>query len=142
MAIALTKLASHYWRPDFGEAQAKQMIRDYVEDLEEFSVVEVEAAARDYRRNPKNEFFPRSGQLRDLIYAVRKDRADVERYPRRAPQESRPIMWWMTHPWKPHWRESEIPEDDRPVYERRKAKAAAFCSKPENPTLHLVKTAQ
>lgn len=63
VAILLAKLAVHYYRPDFTEAAAQSLIGDMVEDLHKFPIVDTEQAIKQYRRDPKNRFFPNSGQL-------------------------------------------------------------------------------
>lgn len=60
----LAKLALHYYRPDFGPTQVKQLIEDFLDDLETWSVYSVERACRAYRNNPENRFFPTPGQLK------------------------------------------------------------------------------
>lgn len=66
----LGKLALHYWRPDFTPEQSKQLYLDYVEDLMPYAVVAIGEAAKEWRRNPANKFFPKSGELIGLITKV------------------------------------------------------------------------
>ena len=120
----LSKLAVHYYRPDFNEGQARSLIADMVQDLSEFSVGEIEAAIAAYRQAPpppgKQKYFPDSGALRQLAAAERRHRQEVSE---RAPLcnfDSRPCAWWYQpkNRWKPHWREEDIPDDKREAYDR------------------------
>lgn len=127
IAVLLTRLAVHYYRPDFTEGQAKSLIRDMVEDLSMFGIGEIEASIKAYRRNAENRFFPTSGQLREPILAARKDTRDAARISDRPLSESRPLLWWYLSKrlWKAHWLESDIPQHARPAYEAwKRAKAA------------------
>lgn len=126
MILLLSRLALHYYRPDFTEGQAKLLILDMASDLDPYTAGDVEVAIGAYRRNSANKFFPRSGDIIEVINTIRKARreaeADVKRRPavpgnhagKRYPDDkSRPAMWWMlprAH-WKPSWRESEAPDD-------------------------------
>lgn len=108
----LAKLASHYWRPDFSPAQAASMTADYADDLGDCTIPEIEIAIIEYRRDPANQFFPKSAQLRAIIAANRKHRADLDRIgPPITSVQNRPICWWMKPRalWQPHWRESDVP---------------------------------
>lgn len=129
IAVLLTKLAVHYYRPDFTEGQAKSLIRDMIEDLAMFSLGEIDASIKAYRRDPASRFFPTSGQLRGPILEARKETAPRRREPEgEIPIDRRPSMWWSRAPilWKPHWQASEIPEDHRAAFHARlKAKRAA-----------------
>lgn len=121
--MLLSKLAVHYYRPDFTEGQAKSLISDMVEDLAEFAVHEVDVAIKAYRRDAKNRFFPTSGALRGIILEARKDRHESEKVSAKPlPKDCRPIMWWALPPylWKAHWRETDIPIDEISAYQRRK----------------------
>lgn len=124
ISVMLANLAPIYYRADFGEAQAKALFAAFVEDLSEFALQDLENAFREYRRDPANKFFPTPGNIRALTEAAMKERrlADEHRA-RPLPSESRPIMWWMMprQVWKPHWRESDIPQDARAAYAARKS---------------------
>lgn len=63
----LARLALHYWRPDFTPGQARQLYRDYLDDLRDFAVVDINRAIQVYRRDGANRFFPTTGQIVDLI---------------------------------------------------------------------------
>jgi hypothetical protein len=92
------------------------MIADYVLDLAEFAICDVEDACKAYRKDPASEFFPKPGQLFKLASVARRDRNAAEKFAEtrgRIPEEKdqRPILWWMqsTKCWPRHWRESEVP---------------------------------
>ena len=125
----LASLASFYWRPDFGPAQSAAMTANFVEDLIEFPVAEIEVAIAGYRRDGKNKFFPTPGALREIILEARKDRAqDAKVSAKPMPAEVRPVMWWTKPPylWALNWRESEIPIEHVAMFQRRlDAKRAA-----------------
>lgn len=63
----LSKLAMHYWRPDFTPGQMRHLMADYLEDLRGFTPVQVAEACAKYRRDAANKFFPRTGQLLELL---------------------------------------------------------------------------
>lgn len=112
IALKLTALASHYYRPDFSPAQAQQLIADMVEDLEEFTIAEIEVAVRNYRRNPENRFFPRAADLRGLVLGDRKERRISASKPGIVPEfgDHRPLAW-ETLPrryWQPHWKADDL----------------------------------
>lgn len=64
---ALSELALIYWRPDYGPAEAKAVLRQYLDDLREFAMKDILHAVQTYRRDPENKFFPHPGALRGLI---------------------------------------------------------------------------
>jgi len=106
-------LAVHYYRPDFTEGQAKSLIRDMVEDLSMFTLGEIDASIKAYRRDGANRFFPTSGQLRTPILQASAERAKDSRISDKAlPSETRPIMWWMLPRkcWNADWREQDAPD--------------------------------
>lgn len=111
MAAILTALSSHYWRPDFSPVQAAMLVSDYCQDLAACRVDEIEIACREYRLNPKNQFYPKSAQLREIIFANRKHRQELARIGTRVQVESRPHWWWAKprNLWSPHWRDDEVP---------------------------------
>lgn len=119
----LAALAPVYYRPDFGEAQAKALFSAFVEDLCDFAVCDLEEAIRGYRRDARNKFFPTPAQIRTLAQAAYKDRLDADEYRSRpAPKESRPQMWWLLSRWKPDWHESDIPAEHVEAYRARRAR--------------------
>ena len=128
LAIMLAKLASHYWRPDFSPAQSAALIADYADDLGDCRLTEIELAIRTWRMDAKNQFFPKSAQLRALVLDYREHRAELDKMPPTSGKwefgDSRPYYWWQRQRrfWKPHWREEEIPEAHRANYARWKAK--------------------
>lgn len=125
IAAKLAELATIYHRADFSEAQAQILIKTYVSDLAEFAIVDIEDAIRTYRRNPKSKFFPLVGELIELAQKAAAGRRSVPGGPRMVPEfgEPRPILWWLRRRkvWEPHWKESEIPANEREPYFRWKA---------------------
>jgi hypothetical protein len=115
----LVRLASHYHRPDFGPAQVKYMVLDFIEDLADYTLAEIETAIREYRRDTENRFFPRTADILEICHENRKHRAHVLGcdHVSREPEfgESRPIRWWSQRRsfWKPHWREAEVPAGEK-----------------------------
>lgn len=59
----LSRLALHYWRPDFTEAQAKLVIQDFVRILSPISYGELDRACTAWLSNAENKFFPKPGEL-------------------------------------------------------------------------------
>lgn len=74
-AEELSRLALHYWRPDFNPKEAAKLNADYLEDLRGITVEELKAACRTWRRNPDNRFYPTSGQLLELVKDALSERA-------------------------------------------------------------------
>lgn len=111
VAVILTALSSHYWRPDFSPAQAASMIADYCEDLSACRVDEIEVAVREYRLDSNNKFFPKSSDLRDIVFANRKHRAELDRIGNPVQVTSRPLKWWYRpkQRWNSDWLESDVP---------------------------------
>jgi hypothetical protein len=68
--VLLGKLAVHYWRPDFTPGQARQLYADYVEDLREYSLRDINNAILKYRRDAESKFFPTCGQLVGIIRTI------------------------------------------------------------------------
>ena len=106
---ALMQLGSHFWTPDFTPSQAQHLLADYLDDLSGASVMDVETACRDWRRDPKNTKFPRAANLTEIITKNIADRRENNRP--KAKFQSRPIGWWgqPRKLWKPEWKESEVP---------------------------------
>lgn len=103
------------------------MVADFVQDLEDFPIPEIDQALQAYRRDPASKFFPTPGAIRAIILDGRKERAALERRgPSLGKVESRPLMWWTQSKrfWKPHWREEDIPRDHQAQYYVIKAKLA------------------
>lgn len=63
----LNELALLYWRPDFTPAQAKIVQAQYLDDLRDFAVKDIDHAIKTYRRDPANKFFPHPGALRGIL---------------------------------------------------------------------------
>lgn len=62
----LGKLLAVFTPPDRSEAEWAAWWEAYFEDLESFPLFALEQAAKDYRRQPGAEFFPKPGMMRDL----------------------------------------------------------------------------
>lgn len=117
----LLQLGSHYWTPDFTPSQAKHLLADYLEDLERFTLGEVEVACRDWRRNVANKKFPRSAEIVELIRDNKRHVVEASSTAERRAAgpdgvaypdgKSRPCMWWHLSKqlWKPDWREADVP---------------------------------
>jgi hypothetical protein len=90
---------------------ARALIRDLLEDLEEFTPSQVAEAAKAYRRDPSSRFFPTSGRLRQLCLVECHETA-TEARTRAKPEfgDARPIGWEYAPRrfWKPHWAESDL----------------------------------
>lgn len=132
IATILAGLAAQFHRDEIGEGQAKMLFAQFAEDLDEFSIADIRAGVKTYRQEPKNRFFPTSGQLREPIIAARNARVSREyaeaEAARRASQKpggveadsvrrytfeqaNRPLCWYMRprSAWKPDWHESDVP---------------------------------
>lgn len=84
---------------------------DYCQDLAVCRLDEIEVAIREYRLNSKNQFFPKSAQIREIVFANQKHRAELARIGPRVHVTGRPMLWWMKpkQHWNPDWRECEVP---------------------------------
>lgn len=109
LAVMLTALSSHYWRPDFSPAQAAHLIADYCADLADCRLDELEVAIREYRRS-EEKFFPKIAQLREIVFANRKHRRELSRIGQPVRTACRPIRWWdrPRDRWNADWREADI----------------------------------
>jgi hypothetical protein len=67
VAAILSKLALHYWRPDFTPTQSKLVLSDFFADLARYTPAEISDACDTYRRNGENRFFPTPGALLALL---------------------------------------------------------------------------
>lgn len=121
IALLLSRLAVHFYRPDFTEAQAKSMISDMVGDLADLAVCDIEKAIEAYRKTafPMGKFkpFPDSGTLRKLAADELKRRAELGMRGRKRTEWDPPRanMWWVQDRplWQPHWRETEVPAGEK-----------------------------
>lgn len=117
LSTLLRRLAIPYYCPDFTKELAEVKIADYILDLAEFAICDVEDAIRQYRRDAKSDYFPKPGALYKLAATARHERikfADMKPV-RRQFSDSRPLCWW-TRPkadWKPNWLETEVPAGER-----------------------------
>lgn len=110
---ALARLAAHpNFTPgaDLTEGQFAAMAQDFVTDLDEFTLTEIDSAILAYRQDPRARGFPTPGRLRELASRARQDRAAASR-PRTNLGDVRPCLWWLRPRalWRPNWRESDIP---------------------------------
>lgn len=67
VSAILARLALHYWRPDFTPEQTKLLISDYLDDLWPYSLPQIERACKEFRMDGDNKFFPKSGELIELM---------------------------------------------------------------------------
>lgn len=74
-AMLLGRLAIHFWQPDFTPEQVKLKLQDYEEDLAGVTVDELREACAEWRRDPLNNFYPKSGQLLEIVKPMISDRA-------------------------------------------------------------------
>ena len=72
IAAILSRLALHYWRPDFDASQTKHLLADFLEDLRGIPVQDIDYATKVYRRDPENQFFPTPGKLLAILKPARK----------------------------------------------------------------------
>lgn len=66
-AVEISRLALHFWRPDFTPRQVKSVMSDYLDDLAGRSAWDVAEACKAWRRDGANRFFPTPGQLLALM---------------------------------------------------------------------------
>lgn len=94
--------------------QARLLISDYLEDLAEFTIEQLQRAVVDYRRDGKNKFFPKIGELRDLISPPRETQWHPPGYTGRKAMlefgDPRPLCWEMRprRLWAKHWRVEDL----------------------------------
>ena len=134
--LLLSRLAIHYYRPDFTESQARLLILDLVNDLDEFALAEVETAVKAYRFDVEQRFFPRSAELRELIFKERRHRREMSRK-KIVPEfgESRSMQWWLKPKklWARHWRADDLGQEQRRDYEHWLTNIKASKVKGKNP---------
>jgi hypothetical protein len=125
IGLEIARATAHF-RPDLRAGQAELMTRDFIQDLGHYRVAEIQAGFAAYRREASNRFFPRPGQIIELIEAGRRERAAAARDEGRFTGkvgESRPLMWWFKPKklWATHWSEDDIPQSAREFYFKWKA---------------------
>ncbi len=113
---ALARLAAHpNFTPgaDLTEGQFAAMAQDFVTDMDEFTLTEIDSAILTYRQDPRARGFPTPGRLRELASRARADRAAASR-PSVNLANVRPCLWWLRPRafWKPHWSEADIPKGE------------------------------
>lgn len=74
VATVMMRLQAHYWRPDFSPAQAKAYYVDLIEDLAHIPADILDDAVGCYRRDHKEEFYPRSGAILELARPMIEER--------------------------------------------------------------------
>jgi hypothetical protein len=120
----LAQLAPHYYRADFGPAQAEALFEAFCDDLSEFEIADIRGAVTAYRRDPKNRFFPSTAQLRALAASEAKDRMERARFENirlnrdRNSVLRRPQFWWLLPHWNAEWSYDEIPYEYRAAFDR------------------------
>lgn len=67
ISAILARLSLHYWRPDYSPEQAKLVMEDYLDDLAGHTPEQVSKACEQYRKNPDSKFFPKIGEIIELI---------------------------------------------------------------------------
>lgn len=70
----------HYWRPGMSSAQYALLFEDYIKDFEGYSVAEIERACAEHRKNPANKYFPRSGELLEIMGRIVIKTPTIERH--------------------------------------------------------------
>jgi len=110
----LLKLGSHFWTPDFTPAQAKHLLKDYLEDLENYRPMELDKFCRIWRTNAANKSFPKVGQVIAGLNSIRQDITDAAQAEKRPQHVSRPLMWWHLPKdrWNEGWRECDVPDGE------------------------------
>ena len=139
----LMRLAMTYFSRDFSPEQAKVVIADYVLDLAEFAVCDIESAISCYRKDPTSEFFPKPGRLCELCSDARGNRIARENTKPGKPEkglvpefkESRPLRWWQQprKMWDATWKETDIPFSEIKLYQLREEKIANGTNVPWKP---------
>lgn len=87
VAAILARLSFHYWRPDYSQEQARMVMEDYLNDLEHISPASVEKACAEYRKKPDSKFFPKVGEILDLIAGPKWLQEPERRLPRYDPAQ-------------------------------------------------------
>ncbi|KIE05244.1 hypothetical protein NF27_DT00180 [Candidatus Jidaibacter acanthamoeba] len=71
----LDKLNRHYPIIGLNEYQLQELMTDYIEDLSPYPIDLIRDACTAYRRNGKHLYFPKIGQLLEMIAEPRKQRS-------------------------------------------------------------------
>lgn len=79
VSAILSRLALHYWRPDFDQGQFRNLLGDFLDDLKAYQPAQISAACDAYRRSGE-KFFPTPGQLLKFIKADSPSRPRLETY--------------------------------------------------------------
>lgn len=122
IAALLAGLTGHFYRPDMAQGLARQVLLDFVQDLREFDLSDIEAAVKAYRQDPTSKKFPTPGQLRELAQEAQSDRraranATTSSHggTARPAQGDRPNLWWMQprEHWPIFWSERDVPMGEK-----------------------------
>lgn len=117
MTVLLSRLAIHYYRPDFAEGQVKLLIQDYLQDLRSYAPPQIEEAIREYRQNAENRFFPTTGQLLGILKGIFAQPASRSAMTGRPLPKSMPNLWWFKPREQWHlfgnWKESNVPMGEK-----------------------------
>lgn len=93
----MAALLSHYWTAAEPAPARLAQLRDWLEDLEEFTPQMVDEACKEYRRGPDHARRPLPGDIRQLCI-----RQQVERNERRMISNARqPWPDWLRDLWGP-----------------------------------------
>lgn len=78
----IARLILHYPMTNMSEDEKTILLEDYIEDLAEFPASIIAKICKEYRIDPKNEFFPKSAKLIDkckvAIYPLLKKRRTIQ----------------------------------------------------------------
>ncbi len=70
LAGLLYKLQGHYWQPNMSEQLAREVANDYVRLLDGYSIDVMQRACDRWLMNKENKFFPKVGELKDVLDSV------------------------------------------------------------------------
>lgn len=115
IGLLLAGLQTQFWQEDISVEQNAFKTIDFITDLAEFKIEEIQAAIQTYRRDPSRTKMPTSGQLRSLALKERADAIAAAQPKVRAEFPGRPMRWWLQSKncWQPHWLESEVPRGEK-----------------------------
>lgn len=107
----LIRLGSHFWPKASSPAQARELLRDYLQSLEKYRVAELEHICREWREDVSRKSFPKVAELMQLLDRRRREITDAAAARERPKTLSRPLMWWHRPKsrWTFGWLESDVP---------------------------------
>jgi hypothetical protein len=76
VSALVSKLLSHYWTADDHPATRQAQIEDWIEDLVDFKIEDVEAACREWRRTQTHR--PTPAQIIALVRQCRRSQSVAE----------------------------------------------------------------